>query len=56
MLHISEALWLTPKGRKLEGEGVIPDKVAFPTILDLQQKLDPVLTEGEKVLRGKSSR
>jgi len=56
MLHISEVLWLTPKGRKLEGEGVVPDKVVVPTISDLQQKRDRVLAEAEKALSEMSSR
>ena len=56
VLQISEVLWLTPKGRKLEGEGVIPDKTVVATISDLQQKRDPVIAEGEDVLRKMSSR
>jgi carboxyl-terminal processing protease len=52
VLEISEVLWFSPKGRKLEGEGVIPDRMALPTIASLQQKQDIVLEEGERVLRG----
>jgi carboxyl-terminal processing protease len=51
VLEISEILWFTPKDRKLEGEGVIHDKVAVPTIASLQQKHDLVLEEGEKMLQ-----
>jgi len=51
VLEISEVLWFSPKDRKLEGEGVIPDRVATPTIASLQEKRDLVLEEGEKVLR-----
>jgi carboxyl-terminal processing protease len=51
VLEISEILWFTPRDRKLEGEGVIPDKVAVPTIASLQQNRDPVLEEGEKMLQ-----
>lgn len=51
VLEISEILWFSPKGRKLEGEGVIPDKLAVPTIASLQKKQDAVLEEGEKTLR-----
>jgi carboxyl-terminal processing protease len=51
VLEISEVLWFSPKGRKLEGEGVIPDKVVVPMIASLQQKHDLVLEEGEKTLR-----
>lgn len=45
VLEIGEVLWMTPKGRKLEGEGVIPDREAAPTISDLQQKRDVVLEQ-----------
>ena len=51
VLEISEILWFSPKGRKLEGEGVIPDKVVVPTIVSLQRKQDVVLEEGEKTLQ-----
>jgi carboxyl-terminal processing protease len=51
VLEISEVLWFSPKGRKLEGEGVIPDRMVLPTIASLQQKQDVVLEEGEKALR-----
>ena len=50
VLEISEILWFSPKGRKLEGEGVIPDKVVVPTVASLQEKKDVVLEEGEKTL------
>ncbi|MGB6461763.1 MAG: S41 family peptidase [Candidatus Acidiferrum sp.] len=51
VLEISEILWFSPKGRKLEGEGVTPDKLIVPTIASLQEKRDRVLEEGEKTLR-----
>jgi carboxyl-terminal processing protease len=51
VLEISEVLWFSPKDRKLEGEGVIPDRVAGPTVASLQEKRDVVLEEGEKMLR-----
>lgn len=51
VLEISEILWFSPKGRKLEGEGVIPDKMAFPTIASLVEKRDVVLEAGENVLK-----
>jgi len=44
-------LWLTPKGRKLEGEGVLPDREIRPSIADLQQRRDVPLEEAEKSLR-----
>jgi carboxyl-terminal processing protease len=55
VLEISEILWFSPKGRKLEGEGVIPDVQAAPTIESLQQKRDLVLEAGEKVLQEKAA-
>lgn len=51
VLEISEVLWFSPKGRKLEGEGVIPDKVVAPTIASLRERRDLVPEEGEKILR-----
>jgi C-terminal processing protease CtpA/Prc len=48
---ISQTLWFSPHGRKLEGEGVIPDRSVAITFADLQQKRDPVLEEGERVLK-----
>jgi carboxyl-terminal processing protease len=51
VLEISEMLWLTPKGRKLEGEGVLPDREIRPSIADLQQRRDVPLEEAEKSLR-----
>jgi carboxyl-terminal processing protease len=51
VLEISEVLWFSPKNRKLEGEGVIPDKVAVRTIASLREKRDVVLEEGEKMLQ-----
>jgi carboxyl-terminal processing protease len=56
VLEISEVLWFSPKDRKLEGEGVIPDRVAMPTIASLQEKRDPALDEGVRVLREMSPR
>jgi carboxyl-terminal processing protease len=50
VLEISEVLFFTPNGRKLEGDGVIPDVVVAPTIADLQQKRDAILEQGEKLL------
>src|SRR5271155_1176533 len=51
VLEISEILWFSPKNRRLEGEGVIPDKLAVPTIASLREKRDVVLEEGEKMLQ-----
>ena len=51
VLEMSEVLWFSPKGRKLEGEGVIPDRAGMPTIASLRETRDIVLEEGEKTLR-----
>lgn len=51
VLEISEILWFSPKGRKLEGEGVIPDKLVLPTISSLVEKRDVVLEAGENALK-----
>lgn len=51
VLEISEILWFSPKDRKLEGEGVIPDRIAVPSIASLQQKRDVVLEAGERMLQ-----
>ena len=50
VLEMSEVLWFTPKGRKLEGAGIFPDEVVIPTIADLQRKRDPVLAEADRSL------
>jgi carboxyl-terminal processing protease len=51
VLEISEVLWFSPKGRKLEGVGIVPDQAVVPTMADLQHKRDPVEAEAERVLR-----
>jgi carboxyl-terminal processing protease len=51
VLEMSEVLWFSPKGRKLEGAGIMPDEDVVPTVADLQQKRDPVVLEAERVLR-----
>jgi carboxyl-terminal processing protease len=50
VLEVSEVLYFTPKGRKLEGDGVTPDTKIVPTIADLQQKRDAALTQAEQML------
>jgi C-terminal processing protease CtpA/Prc len=50
VLEVSEVLYFTPKGRKLEGDGVTPDTKIVPTIADLQQKRDAALTQAEQLL------
>ena len=50
VLEMSEVLWFSPKGRKLEGIGIIPDKIVVPSVADLQRRRDPVLAEADKSL------
>jgi len=47
---MSEVLWFSPKGRKLEGTGVIPDRTVNLTLTDLQKKRDPALVAAAKEL------
>jgi carboxyl-terminal processing protease len=51
VLELSEVLWISPKGRKLEGAGILPDETVAPTLSDLQLKHDPAIETAEKVLR-----
>jgi carboxyl-terminal processing protease len=50
VLEMSEVLWFSPKGRKLEGTGIIPDELVTPTIFDLQRGRDAVLAAADKSL------
>jgi carboxyl-terminal processing protease len=50
VLEMSEVLWFSPKGRKLEGTGIIPDQVVVPTMFDLQRGRDAVLAAADKSL------
>ena len=50
-LAVSELAYLSPKGRKLEGKGVIPDELVGLTIADLQRHRDAALESAENALR-----
>jgi len=50
VLEMSEVLWFSPKGRKLEGTGIIPDQVVVPTMIDLQRGRDTLVAEADKSL------
>ena len=50
VLEMSEVLWFSPKGRRLEGTGIIPDQVVVPTVFDLQRGRDAVLAAADKTL------
>lgn len=51
VLEMSEVLWFSPKGRKLEGTGIFPDETVAPTLRDLQRRRDPAIEAAEKLLR-----
>jgi carboxyl-terminal processing protease len=55
MVTISQVLWFTPSGRKLEGEGVIPDKIVTQTLSDVIERRDPALDAGDQLLKEMSS-
>jgi carboxyl-terminal processing protease len=48
---ISRVLWSTPNGRKLEGEGVIPDKLVPLTLADIRKGRDAALEEADQLLK-----
>src|ERR1700676_4411235 len=50
VLEMSEVLWFSPKGRRLEGTGIIPDQLVMPTMFDLQRGRDAVLAAADKML------
>lgn len=50
-LAVSELKYVSPRGRKLEGTGVLPDKMVALTISDLQHRRDATLVEAENILR-----
>jgi carboxyl-terminal processing protease len=49
-LGVSEFGYVTPKGRKLEGGGVRPDRTVALTLEDLRRRRDTALEEAERVL------
>lgn len=51
-LAVSELKYVSPRGQKLEGTGVMPDKSVALTISDLQHHHDAALIEAENLLRG----
>jgi carboxyl-terminal processing protease len=55
-LAISEVGFVTPQGRKLEGNGVVPDKKVAVTLTDLQRQRDTALEEAEKHLNNSLKR
>jgi carboxyl-terminal processing protease len=50
-LAVSELAYLSPKGRRLEGKGVIPDEPVGLTLADLQHHRDAALEAAETALK-----
>lgn len=53
VLQYSHLGYVSGKGRKLEGTGVVPDKVVTLTIAALRQGRDEMLEEAERVLKSR---
>ena len=53
VLQYSHLGYISGKGRKLEGTGVMPDRVVPLTITALRQGRDVILEEAERILRSK---
>ena len=56
VLYYSHLAYLSGKGRKLEGAGVVPDNIVPLTIAALRQGRDAMLEEAERTLKSKASR
>jgi len=50
-LAYSEVGFVLPNGKRIEGEGVIPDYTVAPTVQDMQQSRDRALEEAQEILR-----
>jgi carboxyl-terminal processing protease len=50
-LAYSEVGFIMTNGKRIEGEGVVPDHPVVPTLADLQQNRDRPLEEAQQVLR-----
>ncbi len=48
---ISRIMWSTPAGKKLEGEGVIPDRLVPLTLEDIRSGRDAALEEAVRLLK-----
>jgi len=51
LLYYSHLAYLSGKGHKLEGDGVVPDKIVPLTITALRQGRDAMLDEAERTLK-----
>jgi carboxyl-terminal processing protease len=52
-LKLTIALWLTPKGRSIDKEGILPDVAVERTAEDYQKDRDPQLDKALELLRTK---
>jgi carboxyl-terminal processing protease len=50
VLEMSEVLWFSPKGRRLEGTGILPDQTVIPTLKSVQANEDPALVAADRTL------
>jgi C-terminal processing protease CtpA/Prc len=50
VLEMSEVLWFSPKGQRLEGTGILPDQTVVPTLKSLRAKEDPALEAADRAL------
>jgi carboxyl-terminal processing protease len=50
VLEMSEVLWFSPKGRKLEGTGILPDQNVAPTLNDFRKRHDPAIAAADNAL------
>jgi len=50
-LAYSEVGFVMTNGKRIEGEGVVPDHLVSPALIDLQQGRDRTLEEAQEVLR-----
>lgn len=50
VLEMSEVLWFSPKGRRLEGTGILPDQTVVPSLKSLQANQDRVLEAADQAL------
>jgi carboxyl-terminal processing protease len=50
VLEMSEVLWFSPKGQRLEGTGILPDQTVVPTLNSLRAKEDPALEAADRAL------
>jgi carboxyl-terminal processing protease len=55
-LAISELGYISPKGKRLEGNGVLPDEQVALKIADLQRHRDATVQEAEQQLKSAAAR